>query len=364
MIIDKRLNYKQGVYGLFIANHIYVGSSINLGSRLRSHRNYLLHKKHDNQYLQRAVNKYGLNMLTYKILEFCPGISIMDLRKRELYYINLYHADLNLKKDPTTEQNCLTTSRAVYQYDQYGHLVQKWMSISEAARHFKVNVSNIVCCCSKPKRQQWCKGFLWSYKYPYPFKLPQLIYLFNLDGKFAGEYTSTSQIAEKVFSDVDRKTVLSQLKKKIDSGIPYKEYYLSTSKTFSITKDMIKRHPAKTAIDDYLDTNPTIYIYNKQSELIGISKFNDLKHSHTIRIRIKNGTSYKYSLVKREPGTFQSPTRRFKCKVQDRFTGEIFIYDTAAEAAVVLFNDKKQLGNIRKHVKSHTPFRGYYFWDL
>ena len=59
MVIDVKLKNKIGIYKLMIANHIYVGSSINLYKRLLVHSNELHKCEHHNTHLQRCVNKYG-----------------------------------------------------------------------------------------------------------------------------------------------------------------------------------------------------------------------------------------------------------------------------------------------------------------
>lgn len=49
-----------GIYKLTIKSHIYVGSSVDLRKRLNCHIRQLERGIHDNEYLQRCVNKYGL----------------------------------------------------------------------------------------------------------------------------------------------------------------------------------------------------------------------------------------------------------------------------------------------------------------
>ena len=124
-MIDKKFLYKTGVYKLQIEHHLYVGSSVNLYKRLGAHFRSLRNNTHNNQYLQRCVNKYGMDNLTYEVVEIYENISAEDLLKKEKYYIETLCADLNLKLDPTTQQNCITTSRPVYQFTLFGELVQK-----------------------------------------------------------------------------------------------------------------------------------------------------------------------------------------------------------------------------------------------
>ena len=364
MTIEKNLRNKQGVYVLHINRHIYVGSSCNLGQRLHSHLCLIKQNKHENLYLQRAVNKYGIDKLWYEIAEFCPNLSIDQLRERELHYIQYYDANLNLKKDPTTERNCTTISIQVFQYSLNGDFIKSWPSASEAARNLNVSPSNIQCCCTKPYRQRCCKNFLWSYQYPYPFSLPKPIYVFDLLGNLVGAYNSTVDIAKSLFSNISQKTVLSQLKKKIDCGVPYKEYYFSYIETYCIPPSNLVKYKPKLSIDKILASNPIIYIYDKQNNLSGSSFLEELPHESTIKSRIKQGRCYKYSLELRQLDNYVSPTKKHKCKVQHVETGEIFIFNNRVAAAIALFGDKRYHNHIGKHLQRNTPFRNYRFWDL
>lgn len=60
-----------GIYLIFnrINKKCYVGSSIDIASRFRKHRNLLKHGKHDNQHLQNAWNKYSEASFKFSLLE-------------------------------------------------------------------------------------------------------------------------------------------------------------------------------------------------------------------------------------------------------------------------------------------------------
>lgn len=79
---------KQGVY--YILNTStgkrYVGSSINIPARVRSHLSYLFSGKHHCRPLQRAFNKLGLSAFTWGVLESVE--SFEDLLTREQHWIN------------------------------------------------------------------------------------------------------------------------------------------------------------------------------------------------------------------------------------------------------------------------------------
>ena len=68
-----------GVYQIrnIINDHIYVGSSIELGARASKHRSYLRSDCHHNQYLQRAWNKYGEDAFIFETVITCtPSMCI------------------------------------------------------------------------------------------------------------------------------------------------------------------------------------------------------------------------------------------------------------------------------------------------
>ena len=89
---------KSGIYKLSIGGHLYIGSSKNLYNRLTEHYNDLMNKNHYNNFLQKSVNKYGIENLDCDIIEFCnPDIRFI----REKYWIDTLNSDMNLQ-DPVT----------------------------------------------------------------------------------------------------------------------------------------------------------------------------------------------------------------------------------------------------------------------
>lgn len=65
----------------------YIGQSINIYYRWKKHKSELNNNTHDNDYLQKAWNKYGSDIFKFYVLEFCE---IDQLNDREIYYIDLY----------------------------------------------------------------------------------------------------------------------------------------------------------------------------------------------------------------------------------------------------------------------------------
>lgn len=82
---------KSGIYCISnnIDNRVYIGSTNCFKERFSEHKNSLLKNKHHCIHLQNFVNKYGINSLTFKIIELEP---IVNLIVREQYNI-----DLNIK---------------------------------------------------------------------------------------------------------------------------------------------------------------------------------------------------------------------------------------------------------------------------
>ena len=62
-----------GVYCIknTITNKVYIGSSLNIKSRLKTHIFSLKNNKHHSLKLQRSYNKYGKDNFLFKILELC-----------------------------------------------------------------------------------------------------------------------------------------------------------------------------------------------------------------------------------------------------------------------------------------------------
>lgn len=85
--------YKDIICGIYsienIINHKkYIGQSVNIKSRWMKHKSELNNNNHDNDYFQKAWNKYGEENFEFTILEEC---SKDMLNERECYYIDLYN---------------------------------------------------------------------------------------------------------------------------------------------------------------------------------------------------------------------------------------------------------------------------------
>jgi len=122
-----------GIYMLYsdIDSRIYIGSSNNLQRRIRKHFYELKINKHHNIHLQRFVNKYGLDNLKVKIINYCEVQNLMEL---EIKYINLYKTlttGFNLAYPDNTKRHYTIEQREV---------------ISQAIKYSKFNKKiNVIC---------------------------------------------------------------------------------------------------------------------------------------------------------------------------------------------------------------------------
>lgn len=80
-----------GIYSILNlkTNFRYIGLSIDIERRWKTHQRDLRNNKHENSHLQNAYNKYGVNNFKYSIIEEC---SSEDLKTREKYWIHFYNS--------------------------------------------------------------------------------------------------------------------------------------------------------------------------------------------------------------------------------------------------------------------------------
>lgn len=165
---------KSGIYQIrnTVNNKCYIGKSINVIQRKRTHIYNLKLNKHGNRYLQFAFNKYGLDNFIFEVLEYCD---INLLNKKEIQYIesnkpayNLIQAeddklfcsdDTKIKmKDSKVNKN-ITIS--IYSYNIDTKELLKWDSIKECSKSLNIDrrwIQNIL----KGKKLS-AKGYLFSH---------------------------------------------------------------------------------------------------------------------------------------------------------------------------------------------------------
>jgi group I intron endonuclease len=85
---------KPGIYLIFcLANQrVYIGQSKSIKRRLATHQGHLRDNKHPNDYLQKAYNKYGVDMFVFRPCEYPEDTSVENLTLREQYWIEQFDA--------------------------------------------------------------------------------------------------------------------------------------------------------------------------------------------------------------------------------------------------------------------------------
>lgn len=78
-----------GIYKITnkINNKCYIGQSVNLKSRIKSHKSMLKHNNEDNPLLRKATKKYGYENFKIEIIKYCKE---EELDFYEQYYIDYY----------------------------------------------------------------------------------------------------------------------------------------------------------------------------------------------------------------------------------------------------------------------------------
>ena len=78
---------RSGVYSITnkVNGKVYVGSALSVRGRMIMHRSLLRKGRHENEYLQRAWNKYGENNFRFDVLEVCEPTNCII---REQYWMD------------------------------------------------------------------------------------------------------------------------------------------------------------------------------------------------------------------------------------------------------------------------------------
>jgi predicted GIY-YIG superfamily endonuclease len=182
-------SYKQyphfaGIYQIknILTNKIYIGSATDLHRRLRKHFYELEQQVHRNQYLQRSYDKYGKDSLEVTILEeFKNHIDYNKLLEIEKSYIIKYNSienGYNMILEPNNifqkininsehiHNNTERCSIAVMAFDMNtGKLINEFKSLTDAAKYFNDQTTNISSCCNG--KINYIKGAVFCYSSKY-----------------------------------------------------------------------------------------------------------------------------------------------------------------------------------------------------
>lgn len=236
------IRYKAGVY--IITNKIngkyYVGGAINLYDRFRLHIADLKRNKHFNSYLQRSINKHGIDSFLFEILQEYPVEIVFEMETLWITLLNAtdkntgYNRDKIAKtrkgavlteeiKDKISKSLCKNPDEwakrlpqklpykthyrlePIIQLTLTGSFIKEWKSSGTAARELKIPGTNIVRVLKGKSRT--CREFSFVYKSEYKQdinysrkkgKTLKKVNKMDLDNKVIATYESCKQAAEAV----------------------------------------------------------------------------------------------------------------------------------------------------------------------
>lgn len=180
--IDQSI-YKAGVYRIIniVNNKCYVGSTVNLYNRRKTHFGKLRLNYSGNINLQADFNIYGIKNFKFEILEFveklknCKTISNFRklLNKHEQYWIDKIKPEYNVSKIAGSNKGYVHKKEAILkitersripilQYDLNGNFIKEWESAAQVQRELKLSGCRIRECCRKVI--PIAHGFIWKNK--------------------------------------------------------------------------------------------------------------------------------------------------------------------------------------------------------
>lgn len=135
------MNKKEKVSGIYIIYNIpdekfYIGSSVNIYKRWKSHKKRLEYNQHNNKYLTEVYKKYGIDSFIFKIIEYCLPEKTID---REQYYLDLYKP-----YERNIGYNIMSRADRVFLTDEIKNRISKSLtgkSITNKAKE-RISISN------------------------------------------------------------------------------------------------------------------------------------------------------------------------------------------------------------------------------
>lgn len=116
---------------------VYVGSSKDIRKRWRQHSSGLRRKRHHNQRLQRAYNKYGSDAFRYEVLEYCSVDVLLDREQFWMDELDSYSSGYNCSPYATYAGVKYTGKWAKHQHEfaEALHYLKEFSSY----RHVSIN---------------------------------------------------------------------------------------------------------------------------------------------------------------------------------------------------------------------------------
>jgi group I intron endonuclease len=217
-----------GIYKIKINDKEYIGSSCNIGHRLKHHLWSLENLKHHNRTMQNLYNKYGKEEIYFTIVETCSDDILIE---REAYYISTINPYINHILDPQTlvrddvcKQRISVAKKkayanglkphnlkAVHKYSlDKGEYLESFDSLTAAAKSINAKSINGIKAVCKGKTTS-ARGFIWDfylYEYvPYRMKKYKLepVLQYTNDNTFIKKWESITEASKELgISNINR----------------------------------------------------------------------------------------------------------------------------------------------------------------
>jgi group I intron endonuclease len=128
------MNKISGIYRIknIANNHCYIGQSVNICKRRRTHFEYLQKNKHHSPYLQRAYNKYGKENFEFDILLYCESF---ELTRYEQFFVNMMKPEYNMYKECVNSPRGVTVTEETRSKMSAALINRQKNGVSEETRH-------------------------------------------------------------------------------------------------------------------------------------------------------------------------------------------------------------------------------------
>lgn len=200
---------KSGVYIIkhsHCPDYLYVGSTAVSSYHTGLYRRWWRHfyelktKTHCNKKLQRVVNKYGLDGISFEIIEICSPENCINREQYWMDKLNPYYNIVKIAGKTTgykhTKDYIKKRSKPVLQYSVNGVFIQEFESAKKAEEITKIPRSCITSACNGSNSIG--KNYQWKYKEneikknipKYFKKTSNRIICYDKNGKFFKEFNS------------------------------------------------------------------------------------------------------------------------------------------------------------------------------
>lgn len=161
MMITQRERMKTaGIYSILCqpTNKRYIGQSTDINSRISDHKRRLNSLTHENNYLQKAWNKYGEDKFLFEIIEVCKK-DFSILNKQEIFWINAYETH-NRNKGFNISSGGGNGYSLAYMTDKERKNVYKKIGKTRASKYSGVNHPNYGKPMSEEQKKKISEFFL------------------------------------------------------------------------------------------------------------------------------------------------------------------------------------------------------------